>query len=154
MSFEKRIEAVDNTETVPLFTGIDSWADLETTIDATPGLRTSSGQPYRLEDLADGLEVARGTRFNNFQGITSSEGLRETVACLLIEEAKNLIELSALLTHIKEISGSSENYSRDKLVQQIQLIVDGEAPPQVLTRAYGLRDTLTRLLQTEMKTAA
>ena len=81
--------------------------------------------------------------FINLASIISNDGLREVVASLLIEEATNLSELSALLQHITGIRGSSEYYTKDTIVAQIKLITDRGALPEILTRSYGLRDTIT-----------
>lgn len=154
MSFERKIERIEEAETIPLFKGISSWTDLESAINDAPLLTTSDGRPYRLDDLTEGLEIARSTRFTNLNGITSSEGLRETVACLLIDEVENLEELSRVLEKITNISGSGTNYDREDLINKIQAVINNQAEPNTLTRAYNLRDTVTRLLENNLQKAA
>jgi hypothetical protein len=138
---------VTDAEIIPLFKAITSFADLEKAIDDASHLKTSDGRPYRLEDLQTGLDVARSSRFTNLRGITSSEGLRETVACLLISEVNSLTELSNLLTHISAITGSRDTFSQNVLIDQIQRVINGQAEIETITQTYKLRDTVKRLTQ-------
>jgi hypothetical protein len=134
---------IEDAEIIPRFKGVKSWDELYDTFEASP-MTTSDGRPYAVQNLNEGIALARSSNFSNFNKVTSSEGLREVVACLLLAEARNLQELSNMLARIESITGSKETFTQAQLLQKIQDVLNG-APPEILTNSYNLRTTVVRL---------
>ena len=134
---------------------IKNWEALYAKVESG-GVTTSSGVGYTTENLNEAIDVARATEFGNLNLFTRNEGLRSQAACLFIEEVDTFEELYKLLPHIDSISGSGgESYTGEELlskVQSLEAVIFAQDDTwqqmvQTFTRAYGLRDAITRCLE-------
>ena len=137
---------IEDAETVPLFKGIDSLGALRSKL-LEPGIRITKDNGYEydpseLADLIAGLESGE----THIREITRTEGLREQAALLTIEHAKSFDQLSELLKDTNGIPSSDGSViPLDEVVRSIQRVVDGE-PSNWVSRSYGLRSTVERLI--------
>lgn len=141
------INDVEDAEIIS-FASCQNLVDIERTFDNTHGLLTSNGDIYTKDHLLTGIERARNTGFSDFLGITRTEGLREQVAKVMLNEVQSFTQLIELLKNIESITGSEgQEYSQEYLLNIVAKWQNNMITPEDrTTRAFGFYDTIQRCL--------
>lgn len=82
------------------------------------------------------MSIEKGDSLNPIEGKKSTG----------IEDAESFDALYEAIRTIGEIQGTKKNYTPEQLVKVIERVRHGHRPLEFVTRSYGIRDSVERLL--------
>jgi len=143
-----KLDSIENAEIIFEGTSMKMMIDFCTKEQVTMPV----GTPFGGTEITAAFDTAYKSNFADLSGFPEQHNLREAAAKILIREVTSFSELFILLTYITNIhSDSIGKISGGTLITQINHVRNNAAPLISLTKNFGIRDTVERLLRQNRK---